>query len=156
MVLATDAGHPYETLVCEQGREPAYDLLKRVKDVVSGAKDHQADRAALAGLWLWHDFLDKSHTISQAIETPEGSWWHAIMHRREGDFSNAKYWYRRVGQHALMEQIAVEAGGEWEPMAFVDQCEQAHRSGKGVEEAVALQKLEWRALFRWCVELARG
>src|SRR5262245_27341324 len=49
--------------------------------------------ACLAGLWLWFDFLDESHTVSQAIHTPEGSFWHGVMHRREGDYGNAKYWF---------------------------------------------------------------
>lgn len=46
--------------------------------------------ACLAGLWLYHDFLDESHSLSQQIETVEGSYWHGLMHRREPDFSNAK------------------------------------------------------------------
>src|SRR5262245_28830658 len=57
-------------------------------------------KASLAGLWLWHDFLDESHSISQDLSITEGSWWHAMMHRREGDFWNSKYWLRRVGRHA--------------------------------------------------------
>src|SRR4051794_32254466 len=61
------------------------DLLK--------AKPTRAQPAELlvAGLWLWHDWLDESHRISQRVETADGSYWHAIMHRREGDFSNSKY-----------------------------------------------------------------
>ena len=55
--------------------------------------------ACRAGLWLLHDFLDQSHTISQDLETKEGSFWHAIMHRREPDASNSKYWWRIVGAH---------------------------------------------------------
>ena len=50
----------------------------------------------LAGLWLWHDALEESHAIAQAIITSSGSLWHAILHRREGDYSNAKYWYERA------------------------------------------------------------
>src|SRR6185295_3279275 len=46
-----------------------------------------------AGLWLLQDFLDESHAISQDIDTREGSFWHAIMHRREPDASNSKYWW---------------------------------------------------------------
>src|SRR4051794_12932746 len=41
-------------------------------------------QAMLAGLWLYHDWLDSSHTISQALPSATGSFWHAIMHRREG------------------------------------------------------------------------
>src|SRR6476661_1793936 len=52
--------------------------------------DREMASCCLAGMWLLHDYLDESHNISQRIDTPEGSYWHAIMHRREGDFSNAK------------------------------------------------------------------
>src|SRR5262245_3674168 len=51
--------------------------------------DESAARCCLAGLWLAHDFLDESHAISQEIETPDGSYWHAIMHRREPDYWNS-------------------------------------------------------------------
>src|SRR4029079_6033740 len=61
--------------------------------------DRDMPRACLAGLWLVYDFLDESHRISQDIDTSTGSFWHGVMHRREGDFSNGKYWFRRVGSH---------------------------------------------------------
>src|SRR5688500_18443569 len=59
---------------------------------------------------LWHDHLDASHTVSQNIETPDGSWLHGIMHRREPDYGNAKYWFRRVGQHEAYPKLAERAG----------------------------------------------
>src|SRR4051794_38514633 len=71
---------------------------------VPGSRDDAA--AALAGLWLWHDFLDESHTISQGIQSDTGSFWHAIMHRREGDFSNSKYWYARCENHPALPTLA--------------------------------------------------
>jgi len=55
-----------------------------------GVRDRDLAAACRAGLWLHHDFLDESHAISQGIETAEGSYWHALMHRREGDFGNPK------------------------------------------------------------------
>src|SRR5207237_2048428 len=93
-----------------------------------------------AGLWLLHDFLDESHTISQDIDTAEGSYWHGILHRREPDYSNAAYWFRRVRSHPVFEPLrvrAAELGGEagasgssfltrqraWDPFAFIDLCE---------------------------------
>ncbi|MCI0420107.1 MAG: hypothetical protein L0387_16610 [Acidobacteria bacterium] len=86
-------------------------------------------------LWL-HGFLDESHAIAQGNGSAEGSYWHALMHRSEGDFSNSKYWYRRVGRHAIFpdlleaaRQLEVEAnpilakllaGMEWDPLEFVN------------------------------------
>ena len=39
---------------------------------------------------------DRAHEIAQDVETPNGSWIHAYLHRREGDLGNAGYWYRRA------------------------------------------------------------
>lgn len=42
----------------------------------------------------WH----KAHNIAQDIETLDGSWIHAYLHRVEGDESNAMYWYNRAAR----------------------------------------------------------
>lgn len=61
---------------------------------------------AEAGLWLLAGELDRSHGISQDNDSSLGSYWHGIMHRREGDFGNAKYWFRRVGKCHLFDDLA--------------------------------------------------
>lgn len=136
-------------------------------------KHGDAAAAALAGLWLWHDALDACHRIVQDIPSPTGSFWHAIMHRREGDFSNSKYWYNRslthpvhkwmgsiassiVGQNPRERQLARVLGGGWDPRAFVDLVESVH--GKPADPrhamAVRLQRAEWEGLFDYCVRAA--
>ncbi|MFM9838128.1 MAG: hypothetical protein ACKVOQ_07675 [Cyclobacteriaceae bacterium] len=50
---------------------------------------------------LWHDAQGdwhKAHEFAQDIETPDGAWVHAYLHRKEGDTSNANYWYRQAGK----------------------------------------------------------
>ncbi len=131
-------------------------------------------RLPLAGLWLLYEFLDESHAISQELHTAEGSYWHALMHRRENDFSNSKYWFRRVGGHAVFEPLRLAAhdlAGEaphpsarflttqsaWDPYAFVDLCE-ASLSGRAPCEALCrrVQQSEWSLLFDYCYRVAVG
>lgn len=96
-----------------------------------------------AGLWLYVDDLDRSHTISQGMPSATGSYWHGIMHRREGDFGNSHYWFHRVGNHPAMANIDGYDGHE-----FVDAVAAA---GPGTtRELVALQRREWMNLFTWC------
>ncbi len=50
---------------------------------------------------MWHEAKgdwNKAHNIAQDVETPDGSWVHAYLHRVEGDESNARYWYNRAGR----------------------------------------------------------
>jgi hypothetical protein len=121
--------------------------------------------ACLSGLWLYHDFLDESHTLSQDLETAEGSYWHAILHRREPDASNAAYWFRRVGDHPIFEPLTKNAhdlglqlrSDRWNPFDFIDLCEK-HR-GSGTTEEMLLrqvQQREWELLFDWCFRRAVG
>jgi hypothetical protein len=71
--------------------------------------------ALKAGLFQIHDYLDASHELSQSIEgqgrRADGDYWHAIMHRREPDYSNAKYWFRHVGSHPIFAALAEAVDG---------------------------------------------
>ena len=62
-----------------------------------------------AGIFQWHDFLNESHTLAQSLEGQGehqlGDYWHAIMHRREPDYSNAKYWFRQIGDQPIFRQL---------------------------------------------------
>ena len=74
----------------------------------AGKKIVDADMAecCVSAVWLYHNFLDESHTISQGIHSTSGSYWHGIMHRREPDFPNSKYWFRKVGDHEVFDDVA--------------------------------------------------
>lgn len=131
-------------------------------DLISLAIDFESECSLLvSGAWLLHGFLDESHSISQDTDTPEGSFWHAIMHRLEGDFWNSKYWYRRVGKHPVYESLSNSlssvsgaddhfTNGDWDPETFVDLCEESTKDAPLVAVAHQLARLEWQALFDWC------
>ena len=49
---------------------------------------------------LWQDAHNDwaaAHTLAQDIDTPAAARIHAYLHPKEGDTSNANYWYRRAG-----------------------------------------------------------
>ena len=113
-------------------------------------------RCVRSGLFLYFGALDESHTVSQAIRSSSGSYWHGIMHRQEKDWGNAKYWFRRTGMHPVFRELERETGTGWDPFAFVDRCRAAYKGGRGAEEATGLQMLEWRLLMRHCCRCALG
>ena len=115
-----------------------------------------------SGLWLYHDFLDESHSVSQELQTIEGSYWHALMHRREKDYSNAKYWFRRVGDHAVYPSLQIAAAemglpvsGTWNPFEFLDFCALHESDDSGRAGLIRrVQHREWELLFEWCYQQA--
>lgn len=130
---------------------------------------HRKDSLATA-LWLLAGELDRSHSISQNDSSSSGSYWHGIMHRREGDFSNAKYWFRRAGKHPAQESLATllsERRAEFDGLplplneicnagshadALVDAVHDRAKSGAANQPAVnALQLIcwwEWQLLLQ--------
>lgn len=41
---------------------------------------------------------EMAHNVAQEVESSDGSWVHAYLHRVEGDLGNAAYWYRRANR----------------------------------------------------------
>ena len=131
--------------------------LEAVASQMAKAGNRDFAAACMAGLWLLHDFHDQSHAISQDLDTREGSYWHAILHRREPEAWNSKYWFRRIGSHPVVGLLIAQApalGYQFtSPPDFVDFCERVRGTGMPEENlAQRVQRLEWRLLFDYCYE----
>jgi hypothetical protein len=175
-LLATDRRRPLGAGSPDANARAAIEE-RSIESAFAHAKVADRDMAAccLSGVWLLYDFLDESHSISQGIDTPSASFWHAIMHRREGDFSNSKYWLRRVGRHTVLESLGQRAAelaavrgaerpvkqlitaGAWDPFAFVDLCQAAVRGPSDAADlCLDIQQAEWELLFDDCYRAAIG
>ena len=88
--------------------------LQQLKDSVRATAPPSGLPPAIAA--LWHDAKgdwDAAHRVAQDVETADGAWVHAYLHRKEGDASNAAYWYRRAGRP--MAKVSLEE--EWGQIA---------------------------------------
>lgn len=121
----------------------------------------QSDLARSAA-FFWHDDLERSHKISQGVKTKEGSFLHGMMHRREPNASNAKYWFGLVGEHPAFVGLTISVmrlgesevvksllhSGKWDPSLFVDACIRAEKEQyeSEIHTLQEIQKLEFEAL----------
>jgi hypothetical protein len=169
--LLTAAGLPELGPGPRQGVLPHDRLEDSLKTLLSKAELSPTNGDLVRALvLLWHDRLDPAHAIAQGIENADGSFVHGIVHRREPDYSNARYWFRRVGSHGAFPKIADgvarllesnHAAGlkkelvpknQWDPFAFIDLCEKV--AGKSpTDEQVKLlreiQGIESEVLFEY-------
>ena len=148
-----EAGNPLPTLAPQEAWSTELtDVLEATSldELFQGEslKNTTFGNATKSGLLLWNDALNESHTISQGLENQTGSYWHGIMHRREPDYSNSKYWFGRVGTHPIFPQLreraisifketsnpsdalrriaeAIEADENWDAYQFIDWCQAA-------------------------------
>ena len=69
------------------------------EESISEASAPQDLSSPLQALWIdakgdW----DEAHRIVQSLSDVDSAWVHAYLHRKEGDLSNASYWYHRSGK----------------------------------------------------------
>ena len=141
------------------GTEKPAALNQKLDAILGDSKVPSRNQQLIRALiHLWHDHLDSAHSLAQEIEGPDGAFVHGIMHRREPDYGNAAYWFRRVGQHAEFPEIGKRAAlipevraspkiysalfpaSGWDPFAFINLCERYARTEDAARSA--LQKIQ--------------
>ncbi len=136
-------------------------------EIPSDTSSARLPAAVKAGLLYRAGKWDQAHSIAQDIHSAEGSFWHAILHRSEGDWSNSAYWFRKVGSHAAYPSIHADtlrvlasqpeagwnAGEVWDPFRFNEWCRQAAAlpASKKEEIVIQIQVSEWKHLFERCL-----
>ena len=126
----------------------------------------RSPKAALGGLFLYFSCAAECHELVQNMNSSEGDFWHAILHRQEPDAANASYWFRQTKTHPVFEELARSAeeiaakypaanfhgGAKWDPLFFIEFCGRARGEPGSPTEAAALeiQRAEWQLLFDYC------
>lgn len=150
------------------GRQSSPQLQQALESIFK-TDDYSPQQKKLirALVFLWHDHLDEAHALAQDVATVDGSLIHGIVHRREPDYGNAKYWFHRSGRHASYKAIAKAAATipatadekallhrfvqneTWDPFAFVDCCqEEATNPSKNEKFLHQVQKAEFTAVLQ--------
>ena len=110
-----------------------------------------------AGLFYYHNAIEDSHREAAKGEGDLAAYWHGMVHRREGDFDNARYWMRRAGEQPVFQEMHGRSAdgapnmnrqSNWDPSLFINLCEQykygAHEYKK---EIGTLQRVEFAVMF---------
>ena len=141
-----------------------WDLPGKIRDatdaVLSGGKeigDVKIFALVRGALFYAADALDAGHRIFQDAPGDLGSYWHGMMHRREGDFDNARYWFRRAGKLPNFDRMHGAAANlspnmakqnSWDAYLLTGMCEQAKFGDRdAIPECVKLQRVEFDGML---------
>ena len=128
----------------------SWDLVLRVRE------EKELPPLVRGALFYALDALEDGHRLFQDAPGDLGSYWHGMMHRREADFDNARYWFRRAGRMAFFPAVhgaVKQASGlfarqpTWDPYLFTGECEQAKYGAETEAELAKVQQGEFEAVF---------
>lgn len=123
--------------------------------------------ALQAAFLIYNDSLSKGHDVLQDPiiydRNETGDYWHALMHRKEGDYNNAKHWFpsthpihtelqakvrdylqtQTIQNEELRDSLATLSGQTaWNPSLFVGIVEKYVKQGLSEEAATLLNNIQ--------------
>ena len=143
--------------------------------------DCEHGRVCVAMVLLARGALDAAHDMVGDQDSPEATYVHAMIHRREGGakgeaglsgFSNSRYWFGNLGDHQLFPVVLAQTAAlpgapaevlqmakrrHWDCGKMVGVCEKASADPSDAilgEFCRAMQLAEWVLLFEFCAEMA--
>ena len=88
--------------------------LSEFRKSLSGRTPPAGSSELLEALWYEaHGDWPRAHKIAQSQKSKIAAAVHAYLHRREGDLSNADYWYERAGRARSQAPL----DDEWQALA---------------------------------------
>ncbi|MDZ4848661.1 MAG: hypothetical protein SGI77_05160 [Pirellulaceae bacterium] len=118
-------------------------------------------------LWLRIGQIDRPHDLVQVGTTSRDSYLHGVVHRLEGDYWNAKYWFRQIKDRELLAAIGgsiskrlkalslfeqaramkiVNENEQFDPSALVDACEKICKSTSTRPPASPHERLDFELI----------
>lgn len=153
---------------------PAHALERQLRDWAEPREiPLETLRLVRAAALLYQDQHDAAHDLVQDGSDADTALIHAILHRREPDFWNAKYWFRRASDHAVYRVLSergwslamddaskrtwqtLTLAGIVDPFRFVDEIENvSHARSKSPESDFLrrLQQVEFQVLFEYLLD----
>lgn len=92
----------------------------------------------VAGIWLYAGDLNAAHSLVQDMTSDSANWWHAILHRMEGDYTNSRYWYRQSESHPARKEST-------DADSILDWAESSD------PRCIDAQRKEWMLLMDWII-----
>ncbi len=130
---------------------PAKPSFPALSSAIAGLSLHPTLESALH---ILNNDLSSAHFLVRHMECApayEGMFLHGILHRIEGDYDNARAWYKSVAESDLF--ASVWDGGLEEAMTLIDRIEALAKRKEGDEDALEKEsRREIDAVVAWCRE----
>ena len=160
-ILEPQLASAMPTLLHPSPSPPLFGELDRLVDSFVTSKITDTYKTIRAAMLILADDLSEAHNIVQSIHSSPAAAFHAIIHRREADFWNSNYWWRRAHSlpwptlpaqlapllQAHQSTLSTLCTSTYAPSAFTDAVERHHNDPALTPTLLEIQRLEWKSLL---------